>query len=228
MNVFKIKQSLEELRQAEGTYLGAKRLSRVDGGETLLLMNYQESLLVAKTIGKKPEQYGEIQECSYNDEYQNTLTKRLVYGHYRPQYGSKISHDAVKAQIRTEVNKWLVSITDDSESSFAAAIIDLKVVSEPIAGRCAHCEDKHETNFVAFAALALLPKEVELIDPKGEPLVLFLRHHDLSIVSDFYNREGIYVLNLEEEDVPIGTEITEENWQSYISLEKAKLFAQYI
>ncbi|MCG9575418.1 hypothetical protein L1D14_04125 [Vibrio tubiashii] len=228
MNVFKIRQSLEELRQSEGTYLAAQRLSRVDGGESLLLMNYQESLLVDKTIGKKPEQHGVISECSYDDAYEDTLTKRLVYGHYRPQYGSEISHDAVKAQIRTEVDKWLVSITDDAESSFAAGIVDLKVVSEPIAGRCAHCEDKHETNFVAFAALALLPKEVELSDPKGEPLVLFLRRHDLSLVSDFYNRDGIYVLNLEEEDVPKGTEITEENWQSYVSLEKAKLFAQYI
>lgn len=228
MNVFKIKQSLEELRQAEGSYLGAKKLSRVDGEETLLLMNYQESLLVDKTIGKKPEQYGVIQECSYDDEYQDSLTKRLVYGHYRPQYGSEISHDAVKAQIRTEVDKWLVSITDDAASSFAAGIVDLKVVSDPIAGRCDHCENKHETNFVAFAALALLPKEVELTDPKGEPLVLFLRRHDLSLVSDFYNRDGIYVFNLEEEDIPKGTVINEETWHSYIALEKAKLFAQYI
>ncbi len=53
MNVFDIKQSLEEARKEGGSYILARKLGRVGGGESLLLMNYQESLLVDRTIGKR-------------------------------------------------------------------------------------------------------------------------------------------------------------------------------
>lgn len=227
MNEFKIKSALERNRKDGGSFILARRLSRVGGGETLLILNYIESLIIDHTVGKKPEQYEKIIESNYGDNYLNGLSTKILYGHYRPKYGKEISHASVKSQVMAEVNKWLVSF-DDIEKAFGMGILDIELVSEQIKGKCCHCEDAHETNYVAFAALVSIPEHIVLDDPNEEPIVAFLRQHNLDLITDFYSREGIYVFNLEESNIPEGTSLDVENWRTYVSIPKAKVFAQYI
>lgn len=227
MNELKIKSALERNRKDGGSFILARRLSRVGGGEILLILNYIESLIIDRTVGKKPEQYEKIIESHYGDNYLNGLSTKILYGHYRPQYGKEISHASVKSQVLAEVNKWLVSF-DDIDKAFGMGILDIELVSEQIQGKCCHCEDAHETNYVAFAALVSIPEHIVLDDPHEEPIVAFLRQHNLDLITDFYSREGIYVFNLEESNIPEGTSLDVENWRTYVSIPKAKVFAQYI
>lgn len=228
MKVRVIKEALENARLRDGQYIVLKELKLLNGEVDLQMMNFVESEFTIRVLGKSPEHFVPVKEIDYSDKDEENLAQRIIYGHYRPCYDSDESHEDLKVTVNEEVDKWLVSITDEGYSSFGAGFADIEIVQKPTKARCPHCEDPHEVNFVAFAALVNIPDWIDLTDPTGEPVLLFTRHFNLDLATDFLNRTGIYVLNLQETEIPIDIKMTDVNWRDYIDLNKANLFAQYI
>lgn len=131
---------------------------------------------------------------------------KLFYGFYFPQPDKKLSYEKILTHIEDVKNKWLIHISKNYGIYFG--INDLVLFPE----------DFIHTKKIPFASLVSVPPTFEL-NKKGQAKTAFLRWHNLDIITNLINRDGLFSFVREEKRNT--KDITEKNWEDNIDKERA-------
>lgn len=162
----------------------------IDAHELIYINNYIDS-------GKI------IQDSPPEDE--DNLKHKLVYGCYFQQIDRGYTEQDINDQINFAINKWLVHLADDSKVIYLG-IDDIEIIQ------------RNERRLM-FAALISAPEEF-IINQKKQAKTVYLRLHNLDLLTNLVNREGLFALGMQE-SLDESVVLTKENWRQYIDFNKA-------
>ena len=225
MNTFKIKQAMDAMRADKAARVLAKPLvNTVTNEEKIMVLGQNEAEFLFEAITRPGGEFPQLTEVDIS----SNTTLKIVYGHYRPDYYNNASHSLIGRTALAQSKHTLTTIEyfEDQRCVFDIKVVDIEFIDEPIEGRCSHCDDKHLTNYVAFAALVEVSNELALKTVPTDSRVAFLKKEEL--ISDFFERDGMWVMDLEETTVPDDEVINKKNWKKFAQLEKSRLLASYI
>lgn len=225
MNNFDIKAFLDNTKKNGESRIVAIDLERKDGGREMVTFGHGEIDFLNSTLGKSPSSYPSIVEVNSKD----APTIKLVYGQYRPTYSDLRDQPLITENLKRLLCKPLVTIDSGTDHYYAVKfkVLDYKLVEDQVIAYCSHCEDPHETNYVAFALLVEIHQDLQIGDLSYGCQIAFHADPDMDVVGNFYNREGLIVLDLEESELD-STRLNANNWLTSIKLDKAKLVSKYI
>ena len=194
---------------------------------TMKILGHNEESLLLATLSKAPSEHPDIHLLDDSE----CQTLKIVYGQYRPDFSDTSPHGMIKHQVTKDLEQGKLIAFDHQDEAHYCIHLDVEDIllsDTPIDGFCSHCEDKHSTNYVAFAALLRVHSAMDLREPYQAGVAAFVHNPDQDVVTNFYNRAGIYVFDLEETEIPNSASLTRDNWQEYVKMEKARLVSQYI
>lgn len=149
------------------------------------------------------------------------LKLKLVYGVLMSNNLRGLqNYEGMEHLVDVHQDKWLVHLrpNDDEHKPLEAIYLGFEdMVVLP-------CERLREGDF-AFAALMGLPDSLELHSDKVWGVTSFLRLHDLDMATNLINRE--IIISLVEEEV-VDSELTKENWKSFVNEGLAKSLARKV
>lgn len=131
---------------------------------------------------------------------------KICYGFYYPQLDKKLNLESILNHIEDAKNKWLIHISKNHGTYLG--INDLVLFPEYFKTR----------QKIPFAALVSVPPTFQL-NIKGQAKTAFLKWHNLDIITNLINREGLFALVREEKRNT--KNLTIENWKDKIDKERA-------
>ncbi|RJX65851.1 hypothetical protein DZ860_21060 [Vibrio sinensis] len=155
--------------------------------------------------------------------YEQSLTRQVVYGVYKPQPDAQFPKSEIKRHIFEALDKWLYHI--DGLTVIQLGIEDIELFSDiTIMNSCGHCPTPHKSDDIAFAALLLAPTDFNLGTGKTAAKTAFLRWDGVDPLTTLLNRKGLFSLIAPEKRKK--TPPTIENWHSFIDTKRAIQYAQ--
>lgn len=189
----------------------------------LIKLSNGTALIDANEIYALEQGLEHLTESDHDEQYESTLIRQVVYGVYIPQNDFEFPKSEIKRHIEECMNKWLIHIK--GTHAIHVGIEDIEPYYDvTITSHCGHCPTPHATNNIAFAALLIAPKDFKLGNGKTQAKTVYLRWHNMDILTTLLNRKGLFSLIASEKRFK--SEPTLENWRTYIDPKRAVKYAQ--
>lgn len=145
---------------------------------------------------------GEFKENPLDD---SSFIFKIFYGAYFPQRDKKLSYQSALEHIDNAKDKWLIHLS--KHDGIYMGIKDLVILSD-------------NSNKIPFASLVSVPPSFEL-NKKGQAKTAFLRWHNLDIITNLINRDGLFSFVREERRNMNDIILTPDNWKTKIDEKRA-------
>ncbi|MFB1079509.1 hypothetical protein [Photobacterium damselae] len=153
---------------------------------------------------------------------ETTLPLTLVYGVYMPQPFFEFPKSEIRRNILKSVNHWLTYLKGNTV--VYCGLEDIELLDITVMKSCGHCPRPHASNDVAFAALMRIPQDLKLGNGKTQAKTVFLRWHDMDVLTNLINRDGLFSLIAPEKRIK--EELDSNNWKTFIDYQRAARYAQ--